>query len=204
MAWMGMSWIEVLGFVTGAACVLLAARQNIWNWPIGIANNIFYIIVFLRSGLYADSGLQVFYIIISIYGWWRWLHAETGGSQQPVTRTRRRIWMVLAVVTPLAWVGLYQLLHRFTNSTVPMCDSLTTALSLTAQYMMGRKLIENWIVWIVADVIYIGLYIYKTLYLTSALYAIFIAMCVIGYRGWRASLGQPSPGRQELAPLRES
>ncbi len=199
MTWFGMSWIEILGFVSGAACVLLAARQNIWNWPIGIANNIFYIIVFLRSGLYADSGLQVFYIVISIYGWWRWLHAETGALQQPVTRTRRQIWLVLAVLTPLAWAGLYQLLHRFTNSTVPLCDSLTTALSLTAQYMMGRKLIENWIVWIVADVIYIGLYIYKALYLTSALYAIFIVMCVMGYRGWRESLARTAAEEPALA-----
>jgi nicotinamide mononucleotide transporter len=184
----GMDWMEGLGFVTGAVCVWLAARENIWNWPIGIANNIFYLIIFWRAGLYADSGLQVFYFAIGVYGWWKWAFGGAEHRELPASRTSATTAMVLAVIGSAAAIVLYFVLRRYTNSTVPAGDAITTALSLVAQYMLGRKWLENWLVWITADVIYIGLYSYKHLYLTSLLYAIFIAMCVGGYRGWKRGM----------------
>ena len=183
--------MEFLGFVTGGVCVWLAARENIWNWPIGIANNIFYLIVFWRAGLYADSGLQIFYFAIGVYGWWLWARGGADHRELPATRIPGFQSLLMPVITAISAVLLYIGLRRYTNSTVPVGDAITTALSLVAQYMLGRKWLENWLVWIAADVIYVGLYGYKHLYLTALLYAIFIAMCVAGYRGWRKAMNVP-------------
>ena len=186
------SWIEFAGFVTGAACVLLAVRENVWNWPIGILNNLLYLVVFWHSGLYADAGLQFFYIAISVYGIWCWLYGGAQHSQLSISRVTRNHAIVLVSATAGAAAVLYSILHHFTDSTVPAGDATTTALSLVAQYMLGRKLIENWLVWITADVLYIGLYCYKSLYLTAFLYAIFIVMCIAGYLRWQRGMGKPA------------
>jgi nicotinamide mononucleotide transporter len=180
-----MSPLEILGVLTGAVCVWLAAKENILTWPIGITNNILFLVVFWRSKLYADSCLQLFYIALAVYGWWRWSHSETGeGAQQIHSISRFAAW-VLFLITALAWAGVYQVLRHYTDSNVPVGDSLATVLSLGAQYMAGRKLLENWLVWIVVDIISIVLFLYKRLYLTSFFYAALIVICVAGYSGWR-------------------
>lgn len=180
-----MSPLEIFGVLTGAICVLLAAKENILTWPIGIVNNVLFFVMFWRNKLYADASLQIFYIAIAIYGWWRWSHAEGGGGVLKVRSTSKLAAGVLLLISTLGWIVVYQILHRFTDSNVPVGDSLVTVLSMSAQYMAGRKMIENWIVWIVVDVISIALYIYKHLYLTSLLSAAFIVMCVMGYQAWR-------------------
>jgi len=179
-----MPWTELLGFITGAICVWLQVKENVWNWPAGIANNIFYIVVFWRSGLYADSLLQWIYIAISAYGWWNWLRGGAERSKLKIARTSRPATLLYAALTACGAVVFYELLRRYTHSNVPLWDGLTTAMSLTAQYMLTRKLVENWWWWIAVDVIYIALYVYKHLLLTSVLYAIFLAMCNMGLRRW--------------------
>jgi nicotinamide mononucleotide transporter len=193
-----MPWTELLGFITGAICVWLQVKENVWNWPAGIANNIFYIVVFWRSGLYADSLLQWIYIAISVYGWWNWLRGGAAHSKLKISRTSRAATLAYAALTACGTVVFYELLRRYTNSTVPIWDGLTTAMSLTAQYMLTRKLVENWWWWIAVDVIYIALYVYKHLLLTSVLYAIFLAMCIIGFRRWKQLLDSSvSPASEE-------
>ncbi len=194
-----MSWTEILGFITGAASVLLAVRESAMNWPVGIANNFFFLILFWKAKLYADAILQIVYIVISVFGWWNWVRGGANHSQLPVSKIKTRSSVLLAFITAAATVVLASLLRRYTDSTVPICDGLTTALSLTAQYMLSRKLLENWWVWMTADVTYIALYCYKSLYLTAALYLLFFAMCIAGYAGWRRSLV-----RQELHPQEAS
>ena len=181
------NWKEILGFLTGAVCVWLLVKENIWNWPIGIANNIFYIVIFTQSGLYADAGLQFVYIAISIYGWWNWLHGGRNRSELNVTRVTPSSLSGYLAIAGCSTAVLFWILHRFTDSTVPLADGLTTALFLTAQYMMSRKVVENWWFWIVGDTLAIALYIYKHLYLTSALYAIFLVMCIMGLVEWQKS-----------------
>ncbi len=178
------NWQELAGFVSGALCVWLLVRQNIWNWPIGIANNIVYVIVFYKSGLYADSGLQFVYMAIALYGWWNWLHGGVNHSELKVTRASATGILGYLAIAAVATGVLYWLL-RHTPSNVPFADGLTTALFLTAQYMMSRKVVENWWFWIIGDVLVIGLYTYKHLYLTSALYLVFTAMSVAGLLEWR-------------------
>jgi len=195
-----MTWTEILGFVTGAASVLLAVRENAWNWPIGIANNIFFLILFWKAKLYADATLQIVYIVISVFGWWNWVRGGAGHTELPISRTTARTAIVLAVLTTVATALLMAILRRFTDSSAPLGDGVTTALSLTAQYMLSRKLLENWWVWMTADVIYVALYCYKSLYLTGVLYLLFFAMCIAGYTGWRKSLGLRETTTPQEAP----
>lgn len=191
-----MSWTEILGFLTGAASVLLAVRESAWNWPVGIANNVFFFVLFWKAKLYADAILQIVYLVISIFGWWNWVFGGEGRTELPVSRTNARELFVLSASTAASTILLAALLRRFTDSTVPFLDGVTTALSLTAQYMLSRKLLENWRVWMTADAIYIGLYCYKSLYLTGVLYLVFFGMCIAGYSGWLKSL----TSRTTLAP----
>jgi nicotinamide mononucleotide transporter len=190
---------EMFAFLTGAVCVWLLVKENIWSWPIGIANNLFYVIVFWRAKLYADMGLQFFYIAISIYGWWNWLHHQAGSKKLNVIRIGGREATALFLIGLGSTGGLYWFLRRFTDSTVPLGDSLTTAMSLVAQYMLSRKHIENWYVWITADIIYIALYAYKQLYLTGLLYLIFMIMCIMGAIQWKKSLASESADREAEA-----
>ncbi|WP_093801529.1 nicotinamide riboside transporter PnuC [Streptomyces sp. Wb2n-11] len=180
------SWTEVLGFGSGALCVWLVARQHIANWPIGIANNVFFVLLFTQAGLYADAGLQVVFIALAAYGWWTWTHGGgPGSSSLPVRRTSRTEWTWLLAAGAVGTLSLTLLLDRATDSTVPFWDALTTALSLMATYGQCRKRLESWWLWIAADVVYVPLYVYKELYLTSLLYVGFMALCVLGLLNWR-------------------
>ncbi|MDV9190000.1 nicotinamide riboside transporter PnuC [Streptomyces sp. SR27] len=183
------SWTEVLGFGSGALCVWLVARQHLANWPIGIANNLFFVLLFTQAGLYADAGLQIVFITLAAYGWWTWTHGGGPGSDAlPVRRTTRTEWTWLLAAGVVGTLALTLLLDRVTDSTVPFWDALTTALSLMATYGQCRKRLESWWLWIAADLVYVPLYAYKELYLTSLLYVGFMTLCVLGLRGWTKDL----------------
>ena len=184
----GTTWAEVLGFGTGLVNVGLLVRRHILNWPLGILNVLLLMLVFWSAGLYADAGLQIVYVLLGAYGWWAWLYG--GASRTPLTvrSTTRAEWLGLAVAGVVLTVGLWLFLDRLTGSTVPLADALTTALSLLATYGQTRKLVENWWLWIAADLIYIPLYAYKDLWLTALLYIAFLVLCVLGLRSWQAAL----------------
>jgi nicotinamide mononucleotide transporter len=182
------TWGEVAAFVTGAWCVWLVARQHVANWAIGIANSTFFLLLFADYGLYADSGLQVVYIVLGAYGWWAWLHGGDERTELEVTRTTRREWIGVVAFVVGATALLWVVLDGATDSTVPGWDALTTALSLAATWGQTRKKAESWWVWITADAIYIPLYAYKDLWLTAGLYVVFASLCVVGLRAWRAAV----------------
>lgn len=187
-----MNWTEVAGFATGALCVWLVVIRNVWNFPVGIANNIFFAVLFVQAGIYADAALQIVYIALAGIGWYWWLR---GGAQRTGVVISQSSPLALAacagavaIITAAIQFGL----HRWTDSTVAGWDALTTALSMVAQFMLSRKWIAHWYFWIVADIVYIPLYIHKGLWLTALLYAIFLIMCVIGLQQWRATRLQPA------------
>ena len=186
--------MEVWGFVTGAICVLLVVEQNIWNFPIGIVNSVVFIALFLSSRLYGDMGLQVIYVVLGFHGWYEWLRGGAGHSVLHVNRLRLGEGVLLSAIGCGATLGLT---HYFTtiHDTAPFLDALTTVLSLIAQYLLNWKRLENWHVWICADVIYVGLYAYKHLYLTAVLYALFIGMCLAGLAAWQRAL------REDVVPV---
>lgn len=183
-----MTPLEIIGVALGVACVYLTVRENNWCWPTGIANNILFIAIFIPARLYADSGLQVVYIALGLYGWYQWLYGGKGKTALPISLTPGRMWPVLAAAAAGSTLLLSELLRRLTNSNVPLWDALTTVLSLTAQYMLAKKWLENWWVWISANTLYIGLYVYKQLYLVAGLQVVFITLSLMGYFAWRKEL----------------
>ncbi|GAA2730554.1 nicotinamide riboside transporter PnuC [Actinocorallia aurantiaca] len=178
------SWGEVLGFVTGVLTVWLVVRQHIANWGVGIVNVVILGLIFLDGGLYADASLQIVYVVLGLYGWWAWLYGGENRTERLVQRTSRGEWAGVAVGIVAATGVMTWVLVSFTESTVPFWDALTTALSLAATYGQCRKLVESWVLWITVDLIYVPLYAYKGLYLTGALYVIFLGLCVAGLRAW--------------------
>jgi nicotinamide mononucleotide transporter len=163
---------------------LFVVEQNIWNFPIGIANNIFFIVLFLSARLYGDMALQVVYIVLGLIGWWQWLHGGVNRTELQVNPASTQELLMLLFVGAVATAGMREYFIMI-NDSAPFLDALTTALSLIAQYLLNNKRIENWFVWIAADIIYVGLYVQKGLYLTAVLYALFIGLCITGYISWR-------------------
>jgi nicotinamide mononucleotide transporter len=181
-----MSWSEILGFVAGALSVWLYVRQSVWAWPTGIANSVFWLILFAGSRLYLDASLQIVYIGLGIAGWVWWVRPRREQRELPVARTPSSQAVALGVIGVVATAGLWWLMVRVDDA-APLPDAATTVVSLIAQYMLTRKLLANWWLWISVDVAYIALYVAKHLYLTAALQPLFIALCVAGLRSWRAS-----------------
>jgi nicotinamide mononucleotide transporter len=180
---------ESLGFATGAVCVWLVTKGNIWNWPVGLANNIFFAILFWRARLYADFALQGVYFFMGIYGWWSWLRGGPHRSRLTVTRASSTEWALLMLLVTVGTWGLQEILIAV-NGAAPFWDALTTTLCLGAQYLLCRKRIENWFFWILADIIYVPLYISRGLSMTALLYAGFLVLCITGFRRWKREIAQ--------------
>jgi nicotinamide mononucleotide transporter len=188
-AW-SLSIVEVLGFITGGVCVWLCVREHPWNWPIGLANNGLFVVLFWRSRLFADMGLQFVYAGLAIYGWWQWKFGGAQRSELTISRIRRPELVAAAVLITAGTYALMRLLIA-AQGAAPWADALTTTISLAAQYLMCRKRLENWWFWIAADVIYVPLYASRGLPLTAVLYAIFLVMCLVGLRNWTRSSAEP-------------
>ena len=188
-----MNALEIIAVVISAMGVYLSVRQNIWSWPVGIVGVVLYIIVFHRAKLYADMGLQVVYIGVSLYGWYEWLYGGPGRTKLVVTRARPRHYVILGVLGIAGAWTMGVLLGRLTDASLPSLDSALTSASLVAQWMMTRKLLESWIVWVAADVVYVGMFIHKAMYPTAVLYVVFTFLAAWGYFQWKATLRAPAP-----------
>ncbi|MFT4032629.1 MAG: nicotinamide riboside transporter PnuC [Siphonobacter sp.] len=179
------NWLEVSGVLTGIICVWYNTQQNVWGWFWGIISVTIYIFIFWEAKLYADMGLQVVFALLSIYGLFQWLYGGKEHTPLRVSQLPRYLigWLVgigLGGTALVSW-----LLNRYTDASLPIVDSFTTAVSLIAQWMLGRKYLENWYLWFFVDVIYVGIYSYKMLFGTSFLYAVYLVLCIKGYRDWK-------------------
>jgi nicotinamide mononucleotide transporter len=181
-----------VGFVFGVAGVWLSVRQNIWTWPVGLVNVTLYFFIFLRAGFYSDTGLQVVYFVLLLYGWYHWRFGGPARGALPVTRTPVRTWTLLAVGGAVIWFVLGTVTAQLRGATLPFLDAATTTVSLVAQYMMTRKYLEAWAVWIAVDIVYVGMWLSRSLYLTAVLYAVYLALAVVGHREWKRSHAQAS------------
>ena len=189
--WITSNWLELFGVVSTIVYLVLSIRQSIWLWPLGALSSAIYIAVYFANKFYADMGLQTYYLIISIYGFIAWLaHKNREGKELTVCRTSARQWLVLGFNTAAIWGALYAILTMFTDSPVPVGDSFTTALAITATWMLTRKMIEQWLVFIVADAVSVALYFTRSMPLTAFLYIIYTTMAVVGYLKWRKELIQ--------------
>ena len=180
---MQISWIEAIGSLSGALCVWLIVKENVWNWPLGLVNNVFYFVIFYRSRLYADMLLQAFFFSIGVYGWWHWKFGERSQAKLAISRIAPQEWVGLALLIPVLTFALSRWLATV-HDAAPLMDALTTSLSLAAQTLMALKRIEHWWFWIVANLLYIPLYLSRDLPLTAVLYLGFLLLCVSGLREW--------------------
>ena len=188
VSWLGAHAVEILGVILSIAYLIFSIRQNILLWPLGIASALLYMVVFYQSKFYADMGLNGYYVVISIYGWILWKKGSSeSGAGLPVSRIGKRHALILLLITAMAFTGIGVILDRFTDSPVPYWDAFTTALSFTATWMLARKILENWILWIIVDAVSMALYLYRGLYPTLFLFAIYTTMAVIGYLKWKQS-----------------
>ncbi|WP_416234985.1 nicotinamide riboside transporter PnuC [Limnohabitans sp.] len=184
-----MSPLEIAGFVLGLAMVVCNIQQWHWGWPLAIASSVLYFFVFKDSLLYGEAGLQLVFVAISLWGWWQWLRRTD--EDQPAVAVQRlsvRGWILVLVCSAALWPALALLLQRFTDSDVAWWDALPTGLSLVGQVLLGRKYLENWLVWVVVNAISVALFAHKGLWLTCVLYAVFTAMSLWGWRSWRQNL----------------
>lgn len=180
--------LELISFTLAGTMVLLTIRQNHWAWLFAIVSSATYAVVFYDARLYGDMALQFVFIAAAVWGWYEWLR---GGENHGTLKVSQLAPAGIAA-SVLGWVAAFgavaMILSTFTDSDVAYADAFLTAGSLVGQVLMARKKVENWIVWIIVDVLYVGLYVYKDLMLTAILYAVFVVMAVQGLRVWRRTL----------------
>ncbi len=178
------SLLEWIATLSGFLCVYLAAKQNIWNWPISIISVLTYFYIFYHSKLYGDSVLQLYFLGTAIYGWYYW-NKRAHSDEKPISSfNSKQMMMTIAVIAALSLL-LGFALGRWTNSDVPYADGFCTATSFVAQFLMTRKVLQNWLIWVFVDICYIPLYYHKDLLLTAVLYFAFAIIAWNGYRDWR-------------------
>lgn len=182
-----MNYLEIIGTAVGIVYLILEYRASAWLWAASIAMPAIYLGVYYEAGLYADFGISIYYILASVYGAVCWLrhHGDRSADELKITHTPRRLYVPLVVVFAIIFVAIGYILSRYTDSTVPWADAFTTALSIVAMWMLARKYLEQWIVWIAADVACAVLYVYKDLWFTGALYMAYAVIAVLGYRKWK-------------------
>lgn len=179
---------EVVGVITGILGVWLTTRQSIWCWPVGLASVASYIVVFLGAKLYAAMGLQFVYVGLVAYGWYAWLHGGEGHAMLAVSRLPRSLAWGLGAAGVAATVVVGYWLRARTDEALPYLDGFTGSFSLIGQGMQARKYLENWIVWVVVDVVYIGMALTQGLALTAGLYLVYVGLALLGFRDWRRSM----------------
>jgi nicotinamide mononucleotide transporter len=189
--WLTDHFIELIGVATSLVYLYFSVRQIIWLWPFGILSSALFIWIFFASKFYADMGLQVYYLAISIYGWIYWrrggMRDETG-RELMVSRISRRMTVLLSGIMMILFIGIVFVLKFLTDSDVPWGDGFTTAASIVATWMLARKILEHWLVWIVVDLVAAALYFYKGLHPSAGLYMIYAAIAVLGFYKWKRDL----------------
>ena len=179
---------EVVGVVTGVLGVWLTTRQNIWCWPAGIASVVSFIVVFYDARLYGAMALQGVYVGLLAYGWHAWLRGGEGQEPLRVSRLPRSMAIgLVALGAAAAWAAGYWLRTR-TDHAMPYLDGFATSFSLAAQWMQARKFLENWVLWVAVDVVYVGMGLSQGLTLTAGLYGIYVGLALLGFRDWRRSM----------------
>ncbi|MCF6242255.1 MAG: nicotinamide riboside transporter PnuC [Bacteroidales bacterium] len=189
--WFYSHYQEILGTVFSLIYLYFSIKQNIWLWPLGLISSAIYVYIFFSAGIYADMGLQVYYVVISIYGWYRWskgVNKDKETTSLQVNNTDEITAVYLLIITSVLFIIISQFLINYTDSQIPYWDAFTTAASITATWMLAKKYIEHWLIWIVVDLVSTGLYVYKNLYFTVFLYAVYTSMAVVGYLQWKKSM----------------
>lgn len=183
------SWAELIGAVLGVSMVICNIKEIHWGWPLAFASSAMYFLVFWGSKLFGDASLQIFFAVMATWGWWQWLQGvRVDGSILKIQTLSKSSTIKLIAVCAILWLATGLFLLKFTTTDVPWWDAFPTALSIVATFLLGRKYIENWPMWIIVNIVGIALFAYKGLWLTVGLYAVFAIMAGVGWRAWRKQL----------------
>jgi nicotinamide mononucleotide transporter len=183
-----MNTVEIFGLCTGTLSIALLIKQNIWTWPVGIAYTFASLYIFFTAKLYADFALHIFFLVMSFYGWYSWLQGKNGHDPElPVSNEGKKVLAYSIFICVLAINLTGNLFTTYTDADLPYWDNTTSIFSILAIWLQGRKKIECWIFWLIIDILSVGIYFYKELYLYSLLYLIYVVMAFLGYKAWRES-----------------
>ena len=186
------TWLELIAVVLALVMVALNMRVNPLAWPLAIASSLLYFLLFWDSRLYGEAGLQIFFVAVALWGWWQWLRGTLDdGTALRVRALPRRVAFGCAIALAIAWPALALFLDQRTDSDVPWFDAFPTAASVVGQWLLGRKYVENWAVWLVVNVVSVALFAFKGLWLTVLLYAVFVVLSVAGWRAWQRLAASP-------------
>ena len=189
-------WLDMLTTALGLAYIILEYRASVWLWAVGFAMQSLGIVLYYQNGLYADCGMEFYYLAMTVYGWWNWSRSDERGAKSrergkksektlPIRHFPLRLALIWGIFTLVAWAALYLFLVTCTDSRVPVADSFTTALSFVGIWALARKYLEQWLIWIVVDVVTCGLYFYKEIPFKASLYGLYVVIAIAGYRKWR-------------------
>jgi len=189
--WLTENYFEVIAAALGFVAIFLQIKQHIWYWLVSIIMVSMYIYIYIEAKLYADMSLQVYYLGISFYGWYMWLFGRKINNHKSalhVSTSPARLRSILAIISVALFFLMAWFLSQFTNSDLPYWDSFTTSLSFVATWMLARKKLENWLIWIVVDAVSVGIYLYKELYPTAFLFLFLSILAVVGYKRWKSDM----------------
>tara|TARA_Y100001970_G_scaffold293969_1_gene445202 strand:- start:3666 stop:4256 length:591 start_codon:yes stop_codon:yes gene_type:complete len=183
-----MNTVEIFGLCTGTLSIALLIKQNIWTWPVGIAYTFASLYIFFTAKLYADFALHIFFLVMSFYGWYYWLQGKNNHDPElPVSNENKKVLAYSMFICIIAINLTGNLFTTYTDADLPYWDNTTSIFSILAVWLQGRKKIECWIFWLIIDILSVGIYFYKELYLYSLLYLIYVVMAFLGYKAWRES-----------------
>ena len=177
-------WLDIVTTVLGLAYILLEYKANIWMWAVGFAMQALGIVLYYQKGLYADCGMEFYYLAMTVYGYWKWIHGTASKEALPIRHFPRRLVFPWIGIIAVIWAIIYWLLITFTNSNVPFADSFTTALSIVGIWALAHKYLEQWFIWIAVDVVTCILYFYKEIPFKASLYALYVIIAIMGWRKW--------------------
>ena len=181
-------WLDIVTTVLGLAYILLEYKASIWMWAVGFLMQALGIVLYYQKGLYADCGMEFYYLSMTVYGYWRWVSSSPKlgeGRSLPIRHFPRRLVLPWMVLIAAIWALIYWLLVTFTNSNVPLADSFTTALSIIGIWALAHKYLEQWFIWIAVDVVTCVLYYYKDIPFKASLYALYVVIAIFGFIKWR-------------------
>ncbi len=183
-------WLDIVTTVLGLLYILFEYRASAWLWLVGFVMQALGIVLYYQKGLYADCAMEVYYLAMTIYGYWRWIRGSSVKKALPIRHFPRRLVVPWLALIGAVWALIYWLLVTFTNSNVPLADSFTTALSLVGIWALAHKYLEQWVIWIAVDIVSSALYFYKDIPFKASLYALYVVIAICGYFNWRRLMNQ--------------
>ncbi|MBQ6305014.1 MAG: nicotinamide mononucleotide transporter [Bacteroidales bacterium] len=188
MSFLANHWLDITTTALGLAYILLEYKASVWMWVVGFFMQSLGIVLYYQKGLYADCGMEFYYLAMTIYGFIAWMRHKQKTADLPIRHIPLRMAFIWIGIGLALWLIIYLLLSNFTNSNVPVADAFTTALSVVGIWALARKYLEQWFVWIVVDVVTCGLYFYKGIPFKASLYALYVVIAVFGYFAWKKKL----------------